>query len=1074
MAPVWTNQNAAAMNCQGYTYKDPVNQNFSQQYNSPYIHQGCSINDRGGSSLLAVCNRNSMPPLVDLERMPGGIVYPEQMSSQWCYDMRPSGGVGGPTFSGTFSNPTSGYSNRIRHREVVENNQTFSYGGALSSSSDIMDPSRYVALMPNWISEDANVNLSSGNILAKPMLSHELISQCGFRAFQSQPCPPPLRAGPFKARTNGFAMGQKNIHNKAQYSSVGPRNTPPQGFCNVQASKPVDSIRSPHNILVLYLSDKYNITDACESRQEFLARLHRAACSGLVCKCEHYRRLISHFDYCRDVPCKTCGPIREICIKELYVTTQPAPKRMKMEKNDDWSLSVIVRQSLKKPSEGLINSTVALNNEIPSNQGFNDKMTGNENGITHCEEINIRVDDKQETGRVDTGEVKSCGQSLDFDGISILPEDILMDEAENNKQISEAICDLGESDRQSGKKLEDLKVSSVSLIDFFTPEQIKEHLHSLNQCTNLSAVNGLNGDTGERIVDENKCQLCDVGGRTFTPSPMYCTYCLSRVKHGVNYYRPSDDGTNVKHCFCTKCFKARGGNISFKGLSFSKALLEKCKYTDVFPEGWVQCNKCEAWQHQICALYNSKQDLEGKLDYICPFCRLSEIEAKGHVSIPSAFRARDLPRTKLSDHIEQRLFKSLERERKQRADSLGKSPDEVIGVEDLVVRVVLAVEKELKVKQQFLDILHGEAYPTEFPYKSKVLMLFQKVEGVDVCIFAMYLQEFGSECGHPNNRSIYISYLDSVKHFRPEIKTVDGVALRTFVYHEILIGYLDYCKRRGFTTCYIWACPPIKGDDYILYCHPETQKTPNPRKLLQWYKKLLSKAKEDNVVVEYTNFYDYFFLPSGECNSKITAARLPYFDGDYWSCAIENMIRDIDQEESGSISDKNSKIKTTKRALRATGRTDLSPDNTKDILIMQKLGQKILPLKEEFFVVHLQFNCINCNEPIISGNRWSCNQCKRFHLCSRCVEPDQNSSGQATHTSIRGEKHELYQIRVKDVAADTEDEDVILENDILDNRQSFLKFCQDNHYQFDSLRRAKHSSMMILHQLKNTVCSIFQ
>lgn len=70
---------------------------------------------------------------------------------------------------------------------------------------------------------------------------------------------------------------------------------------------------------------------------------------------------------------------------------------------------------------------------------------------------------------------------------------------------------------------------------------------------------------------------------------------------------------------------------------------------------WIQCSKCKSWQHQICALYNSKSDLDNTAEYICLLCCLNE--NRNDVRVP--FDAKDLPRTKLSDHIEGRLLKRL-------------------------------------------------------------------------------------------------------------------------------------------------------------------------------------------------------------------------------------------------------------------------------------------------------------------------------------------------------------------------------------------------------------------------------
>ena len=137
----------------------------------------------------------------------------------------------------------------------------------------------------------------------------------------------------------------------------------------------------------------------------------------------------------------------------------------------------------------------------------------------------------------------------------------------------------------------------------------------------------------------------------------------------------------------------------------------------------MQCDKCEAWQHQICALFNGSRNEGGQAEYTCPNCYIQEVETGERKPLPQSavLGAKDLPRTILSDHIENRLFKRLKQERQDRANHFGKSIDEVPGAEGLVVRVVSSVDKKLEVKPKFLEIFQEENYPTEFPYKSKVL-----------------------------------------------------------------------------------------------------------------------------------------------------------------------------------------------------------------------------------------------------------------------------------------------------------------------------------------------------------------
>lgn len=478
-------------------------------------------------------------------------------------------------------------------------------------------------------------------------------------------------------------------------------------------------------------------------------------------------------------------------------------------------------------------------------------------------------------------------------------------------------------------------------------------------------------------------------------------------------------------------------------------------------EGWVECDSCHAWQHQICALFNSRKNKGGQAYFTCPYCYIAQVERgeftpSKHIAL---LGAKELPRTSLSDHLEQRLYKKLKQERVNRARVQGKTYNEVPGAECLVVRVVSSVDKKLEVKKRFFETLKEVNYPNEFAYKSKVILLFQKIEGVEVCLFAMIVQEFGANC----------QYMDSVKYFRPEIKAVTGEDLRTFVYHEILIGYLEHCKKRGFTSCYIWACPPNKGDDYIFYCHPEAQKTPKSDKLREWYITMLEKAAKENIVVEVTNLYDHFFISGGsfgKCKVNVTAARLPYFDGDYLSGAVEDFIQ---KEEEGGIvlTEKTTKL-IAKSAMKEYGQADLSRNAPKDVLLMHKLREAISPKKEDFIMVHLQHSCSHCCTLMTSGNVWGCCKCKNFNLCDKCYEAEQKLDKRDRHpVNNQREIHILYPVEVCAVPEDTQDNDEILESKFFDTRLTFLGLCEGNHYQYDTLRRAKYSSMMLLYHLHN-------
>ncbi|XP_055507501.1 CREB-binding protein-like isoform X2 [Leucoraja erinacea] len=520
-------------------------------------------------------------------------------------------------------------------------------------------------------------------------------------------------------------------------------------------------------------------------------------------------------------------------------------------------------------------------------------------------------------------------------------------------------------------------------------------------CTKLAEV-------FEQEIDPVMQSLGYCCGRKYEFSPQtLCCYGkqLCTIPRDATYFSYQN-----RYHFCEKCFNEIQGDSVTLGddptqpqTTISKDQFEKKKNDTLDPEPFFECKECGRKMHQICVLHNETIWPSG---FVCDNC----LKKAGKTRKENKFSSKRLQTTRLGNHLEDRVNKFLRRQNHPEAG-------------EVFVRVVSSSDKTVEVKpgmkSRFVDT--GEMSET-FPYRTKALFAFEEIDGVDVCFFGMHVQEYGSDCPTPNTRRVYISYLDSIHFFRPR-------CLRTAVYHEILIGYLEYVKKLGYTQGHIWACPPSEGDDYIFHCHPADQKIPKPKRLQEWYRKMLDKAFAERIIHDYKDIFKQ------ATEDRLTSAsELPYFEGDFWPNVLEESIKELEQEEEerkreensipsempeGKKGDsKNAKKKNNKKTnknkssiSRANKKKPGMPNVANDL--SQKLYATMEKHKEVFFVIHFHAGPVVNTLPSV-------------------VDPD-----------------------------------ALLGCDLMDGRDAFLTIARDKHLEFSSLRRAKWSTMCMLVELHN-------
>lgn len=407
---------------------------------------------------------------------------------------------------------------------------------------------------------------------------------------------------------------------------------------------------------------------------------------------------------------------------------------------------------------------------------------------------------------------------------------------------------------------------------------------------------------GRREEVRAVCSGCRKRALIFELPQLYCIKCKIALRLPGNiYYCESDEAATAAgggkgvH-LCLGCMDELRNNRSQAGKdplykqigrteeldidAFSEIKVPKSGQPEKHGRGkdecapFVQCTTCTKWYHWVCGLYN-EEAMRG-LDWSCAECRHAKFLPLTHV-LPE-HTAEVLARTDLGDFVEEFVRQALE------SDGIQCAP--------VTVRLVSSMKTASPANDALIRHFRqrsGQNYPKEFPYCSNALMAFQRIQGQDVLLFALYVQEYGQDCPEPNQNRVYVSYLDSVRYFEST-----PTNSRTTLYHALLVGYLEHARQRGFRKVHIWVEPPKLGDEYIFFARPVEERRPMGReKLHQWYQRMVNKAIKAGIVEHSNGLMDEFRGIHSICE-------IPCFHGDLWETTLPAILQG---HENGIISE---------------------------------------------------------------------------------------------------------------------------------------------------------------------------
>lgn len=516
------------------------------------------------------------------------------------------------------------------------------------------------------------------------------------------------------SRNNSMMLGlDSDMSITNTRTSLGGQSSSSQGSSARRNDSEWQKVRHKQQRLLLlrhasrckYPAGQCPVTPHCASMKKLWE--HIAHCKNQQCTVPHClssRYVLSHYRRCKDPKCPACAPVRET-IRKSNENEQPTPigpdsgsssnylqptKRKKLDHDPNhFSASGTSKSSVPDTAKSKITEDGSLLKSFTAEQ-----LT------THLESLNRSAELPPAKLKQKCSEVLKGLQTHQHGWVFNSPVDPVELGLPDYFEVIKKPMDLGtihkKLDNGAYHSIEDFSKDVNLTFDnamAYNDEgtvvyDMAKELKTKFEVDYKNLVEELEQEDRERRQNERACVLCGCEKRVFEPPVFFCNgmSCQSkRIRRNSHFYV----GGNNQYFWCNQCYNDldEKKQIEFVDFTAKKADLLRKKNDEVHEESWVQCDVCERWIHQICGLFNTRQNKEHHSEYCCPLCLLDQRKKSPSIVPPQKPPgAAELPRTKLSEFLETEVTRRIEAKKRKMAEEKSKA-----GVSSIFVYSLVAI-----------------------------------------------------------------------------------------------------------------------------------------------------------------------------------------------------------------------------------------------------------------------------------------------------------------------------------------------------------------------------------------------